>query len=177
MKKLMFILATVLAFATTVSLTSCEEDPCKNVECGAHGTCNAGVCDCEAGYEKDTNGRCDLLWSQKFVGDFACKDVCTDSKGKASNYDYEVSVKALTAANTVSISNFGGFTLTSGTLKVDSANNLVIDFTDTTGRIFKGSGKFVKAATATAKDVINVSYSITFSDKTVENCVGVYTRK
>ena len=173
----MFAFATVLAFAATISLSSCEEDPCKNVECGVHGTCNAGTCDCAAGYEKDTNGRCDLTWSQKFVGDYSVKDVCTDSKGKASNYAYEVGIKALTAVNTVSVSNFGGFTLTSGNLKVDASNNLVIDFTDSTGRIFKGKGTFVKATTTAGKDVINASYSITFSDKSVENCVGTYTRK
>ena len=74
MKKLMFAFATVLAFAATISLTSCGEDACAKVECGTHGKCNAGTCDCDAGYEKDTNGRCDLITSTKYTGSYTATE-------------------------------------------------------------------------------------------------------
>jgi hypothetical protein len=61
------LLSALAAFALITSifyLASCgTEDLCANVDCGPHGKCNAttGTCDCDAGYKKDTNGRCDLL--------------------------------------------------------------------------------------------------------------------
>jgi hypothetical protein len=54
---------------------------------------------------------------------------------------------------------------------------MVIDFTDASGRIFKGTADFVKAADATKKDEIKMTYTITFTDKTVDSCVVTYTRK
>jgi hypothetical protein len=73
----MFTLGSVSFF-----LSSCgEDDPCKDVECGVHGTCNTGTCDCEFGYELDpVNGRCDLISREKFKGTFAVFDTCSTTK-------------------------------------------------------------------------------------------------
>ncbi len=150
-------------------------DPCTGVDCGANGTCDKGVCSCTAGYEKDAAGKCTITWGSKFDGAYICKDVCTDSKGKASTYDFEATIKS--TVNTLEIGNFAGFNLTSKPINVSAANTLTIDFKDASNRVFKGTGTLVKAASATAKDVINMTYTVTFIDGTVDSCVSTYTKK
>ena len=169
----MFILATVLAFATTVSLTSCNEDLCKNVECGAHGTCNAGVCDCEAGYENDTNGRCDVISSTKFVGEFNASEFgqadgkamqIQDKSGKLVDLKYAPSIKAVSGnIKEVTIINLGDYlckkngkdTLVAipATVKKDT---LSFSFTDC-NNTFVGKGVM-----STDKKTITFTYSNTY---------------
>jgi hypothetical protein len=63
-KTLLSALAAFALISSIFYLASCgTEDLCAAVDCGPHGKCNAttGTCDCDAGYKKDTNGRCDLL--------------------------------------------------------------------------------------------------------------------
>lgn len=120
MKKTLLALATTLTLgASAFFITSCGEDKCKDVECGAHGTCNEGVCDCAAGYEQDTNGRCDVLINQKFVGIFEQKDspVTTDDEAYC-NETYKTTITAdATNPSKLKISNFAG----SGTKTIISA--------------------------------------------------------
>ena len=41
----------------TAGVATIIPDPCAGVDCGAHGTCNAGTCECEAGWD---GARCDV---------------------------------------------------------------------------------------------------------------------
>jgi hypothetical protein len=152
-------------------------DPCTAVDCGANATCDKGICSCTAGYEKNSTGKCTITWADKFEGSYSCKDVCKDSKGVTNTFVYETTAKKTTVLNKIEILNFAGFNLTSGAMTVNAANTMSIDFTDATGRIFKGTADFVKAADTTKKDEIKMVYTITYSDKTVDSCIITYTRK
>lgn len=180
MKKTLF--AAFAAFALITSLfylTSCEgeTDPCAKVECGTHGTCNgvSGTCDCAAGYETDINGRCDLQWSQKFAGTYAAVDTCKGAASGVYIYAPDPEVKQTSKPNEIEVKNFGGFNITQ-VLTLTDGTKFNIDFTDATKRTFKGSGKFVKA-TSTTKDIIKMTYRITYSDNTFDDCIATYTRK
>lgn len=179
MKKTLLALATTLTLgASAFFITSCgTDDPCAKVECGTHGTCNEGTCDCATGYEQDTNGRCDLTWTSKFAGKYTCKDKCTDSKGTVSTYDYEATISELSTLKNIEITNFAGFALTSKAITLDSKTTFAIDYTDASGRIFKGTGTYVKSSVSTTADVINMNYTVTFSDGTTDSCVSVFTKK
>jgi hypothetical protein len=86
------LLAAGAAFGLILSafyFTACNSDK-TCVECGVHGTCNTttGDCDCEAGYKKDTNGRCDL--SIDPCKDVTCGANATCDKGVCNcNAGYE----------------------------------------------------------------------------------------
>lgn len=58
-------------------------DPCEDVDCGIGGTCTEGLCICDAGYEQDTSGACNIEMRTKFIGSWTVSDACTNS-GTAS---------------------------------------------------------------------------------------------
>lgn len=47
-------------------------DPCNSVVC-AHGTCDAGLCDCEEGYY---GTQCDLLYADLYAGNYTVVEFC-----------------------------------------------------------------------------------------------------
>lgn len=78
MKRIQFILFALLLGATTVMISSCaKDDPCKDVKCGDHGQCAEGVCICDVGYEKDSNGECNTESRAKFLGSYLGAETCT----------------------------------------------------------------------------------------------------
>ncbi|MFK7972793.1 MAG: hypothetical protein AB8F95_20655 [Bacteroidia bacterium] len=78
MKKLAFVLYIPLLF-----MLSCEDDPCSNKSCGAHGSCiaigDATICECEAGWEQDANGRCNFFKLDNFPGNYTATEICVDN--------------------------------------------------------------------------------------------------
>ena len=168
MKKLMFAFATVLAFATTFSLTSCNEDPCKSVECGTHGTCNAGTCDCAAGYEKDTNGRCDLITSSLYLADYNAAefDQISGKPVQAGGKDlkYDSSIKAVAGSiSKVTIANLGDYLCNKNGVDTKAAveatvkgDSLSINYTDC-NNTWVGKGYFNRSA-----KTVTINYSNTY---------------
>lgn len=82
MKKILFGLAAVL----TLALNSCTTDPCKDVNCGANGTCNTitGLCDCNDFYEGTS---CETEWRAKAFGTYNGAEVCN-----TGNFNYQVMI-------------------------------------------------------------------------------------
>ncbi len=171
----MFILATVLAFATTISLTSCNEDLCKNVDCGAHGTCKEGVCDCEAGYETDTNGRCDLLSNQKFVGKFKQIDKAQTTADTAfCSETYDIVIKAVAAnISKIEIDNFAGSgTKFLATIPSTAPTTFTIDPNQSfgaSGIIFFGTGSGKISADG---KTLTITYEFTSGGKKIFGCTA-----
>jgi hypothetical protein len=64
------LLATL--FLGTLTLASCR-DECKDVDCGANGTCVEGTCVCNEGY---LGGSCETAWNAKYKGTFSCDVTC-----------------------------------------------------------------------------------------------------
>lgn len=56
MKKLIFIIIPITFFL----LSSCNNDPCNDIACGANAVCDQGVCNCVDGWSADLNGNCTI---------------------------------------------------------------------------------------------------------------------
>jgi hypothetical protein len=63
------LLTTLLFFtvATSIVITSCEQNPCNGISCLNGGSCASGVCRCPTGYE---NTRCQTKSAARFVGTY-----------------------------------------------------------------------------------------------------------
>jgi len=53
------IISLVIPFAL-LFLTSCNDDPCKDVVCGVNAVCEEGSCKCVDGWEVDGDGDCTI---------------------------------------------------------------------------------------------------------------------
>lgn len=101
MKNLSLKLSGFALMAFLFVFSACNDDPCKDVDCGDFGTCFEGDCNCLTGYE---GTMCDIEWSAKFVGSFIGQDACT-----SGNYGPIASNITSTSSTAISISNFAGF--------------------------------------------------------------------
>lgn len=165
MKSLLKSLASVFVFA--ILWSSCDTDPCKDVVCGDEGVCNEGICVCNLGYEKDSAGLCNTMWSTKFVGTYNVEDICN-----SGTYNNPMTVTQVDAS-TIAISNFGGFNNPMSVINVDvtSSFDLSIDnVTDAGNRVFNGTG-FISGTTMT------IDYVTTFTDGSTDTCTATYIRQ
>lgn len=78
--------------ALVVFATACTPDPCKDVVCGDHGTCEEGLCICETGYEQNTDGLCNTEVRAKFLGTWTVSEDCTQSA--PSSYTTSVTISS-----------------------------------------------------------------------------------
>ncbi len=175
-----FFFLFVLALGALVSLPSCgTDDPCKDVDCGANGTCFEGACVCNQGYE---GASCELTWASKFAGSYGGKDVCVsadpDLNGTFTLKDTEPVVIIEKSVDGIQIDNIGGWqnSFTTTVKKVaatdDTATSFDINFTDSSSRVFLGSATY----NATTK-VISGTYKVTFPDGSFADCTITYTKK
>ena len=95
MKTRLFQILGVVA-VTTIGLTSCETDECKDVTCENDGVCVDGTCDCTEGY---TGTNCETAWTEAFLGTYDGVDTC--------GFQYQ-SVITSTTFNGLTISNAFG---------------------------------------------------------------------
>ncbi|MES2702689.1 MAG: calcium-binding EGF-like domain-containing protein [Bacteroidota bacterium] len=64
------IILTTLSFfavATTILVTSCEKNPCDQVDCKNGGSCGHGLCKCPTGFE---GPRCEAKSVARFIGTY-----------------------------------------------------------------------------------------------------------
>lgn len=164
-KRLVFSLAFLLSM--TVFITACgDSDPCKDVDCGANGTCFEGVCVCDVGFE---GAGCLEEWVTKFLGSYTGTDGCGGALTQPVNI-------TKLSNSTVRITNFGGFASYvdaevslensgSSSAEVISLNN----FIDPAQRKFSGTGKI-------SGNTINMTYIVTYSDNSTENCTFIISK-
>lgn len=168
MKKTLLALATSCMFAlSAIYFTACdttEPDPCAKVECGPHGACNNGTCDCAPGYEKDVNGRCDLLITDKLTGKYNGEDF--DTKG-ASVTKYTSAIEVLpNVLGKVTITNLGNYeckntaTGTSLEYKVEATvtGDSVSINSKTCNNLFVGKGYYDKTT-----KTLTLNYTATYT--------------
>lgn len=150
-------------FGALIALTpACNTDPCKDVNCGANGTCLDGSCVCDAGYEGVS---CETEWATKFEGSYLGKDVCGSTTYNLS----KPAIVSKRSATQVRISNFGGFDSFIDAQVIKSDELEFKDYADPTGRKFTGSAKLTG-------NKLTGSYTVTFSDGTSESCTFEYTK-
>jgi hypothetical protein len=138
-------------------------DPCTGVDCGTNGTCDKGACNCATGYEKDLNGKCNILTKEKFYGDYNGEDF--DAKG-VSVTKYSSNIASVASDVTkITIKNLGNYecknTTTGGALDytVDAkvkGDSISIDY-KTCNNLFVGKGYYDKAA-----KVLTINYTATY---------------
>lgn len=88
MKKIHFLLVTIIA-VIAITIFSCKKkDPCEGVVCDAGKVCNNGSCTCPIGYE-GTN--CDSVSAIKFVGNYQVTENCQNPAGPGFNYTTNIS--------------------------------------------------------------------------------------
>ncbi|MEQ1745864.1 MAG: hypothetical protein ABMA02_10585 [Saprospiraceae bacterium] len=87
MNKKLFYLIAFLGAAMFVLNTGCKKDE-----------------ECEFGYEKDADGKCTVLWQDKFIGSYNTSEVCPPST-TVSTYSNVVSTGS--DITKVAITNFG----------------------------------------------------------------------
>lgn len=78
------LLCTCLFLMTT----SCGDSACKGVNCGSHGACADGNCECDPGFETATDGTCSVRTAKKLTGVYP-----TTSKGCKTG-SYSTSIQA-----------------------------------------------------------------------------------
>lgn len=176
MSKKFFFLPALLLGAFLMFTPACgDSDPCKDVDCGANGTCFEGECVCNEGFE---GASCTDTWSAKFVGTYTGFDNVTASTAGTPLGKYNLAPSAgITAKDntTLSISNFGGFnsivqaTITRANASDATATKIAIDFTDSSNRKFVGNGTF-------SSGKITGSYKVTFPDATYDDATFEYTK-
>lgn len=91
------------ALATTVVFTSCEQDPCIDLDCKNGGSCSDGYCQCPTGFE---GAECEYTSASRFVGMYAGNIKC----GNFPNETDTVVIELIEAPNKVRMTIAGGNT-------------------------------------------------------------------
>lgn len=164
-KKLFYFIA--LLGSMVVFAPACgDKDACKDVDCGPNGTCFEGICECIDGYEGTA---CETEWVTKFLGSYTGTDGCGGTLTKP------VTISKLTT-ETVRITNFGGFdSYVDATISLENASSAsaqvisLNNYQDPAGRKFSGTGKI-------SGNTINMTYVVTYSDNTTENCTFIISK-
>jgi hypothetical protein len=162
MKNLFKTFALTLLAAATFS--SCEQDPCKDVVCGDQGQCVEGTCVCNAGYEQDAAGLCNVEQRAKFLGQFNVADDCSNS-GQAS-YNATVTSGGAGDITTVNITNF--YNLFPSAIPATVSGNTI-----TIARQSPLSGIFVEGTGTISGTTITFTYTIT--DESDPNAISTDT--
>ncbi len=161
-----------LSFAllsTALTLTSCDDDPCKDVTCGDHSACFEGDCICDVGYEKDAAGNC-VSERVKFLGTWSASDNCSSS-GTAT---YITVTSTGTSEGQVSIANFWGL-FTNAVSATISGDTITIARQEP-----DGDGYFVEGTGTFSNGQINWTFKVTEEAGgvviTTDNCTSVWSK-
>ncbi|MBN8684191.1 MAG: hypothetical protein J0L99_16210 [Chitinophagales bacterium] len=166
MSKKLFLLPLLLLSVVLFTPGCGEEDPCKNVECGANGTCFEGACVCNEGFE---GSGCDTEWSAKFVTTYNGTDVCANG-----TFDYDQAITRV-SESTVLLNDLGGtvydITANISRINANDAGAEKISWNVTSaGLTFKGEGT-ITGTTVTG------SYTIANGGTITDNCSFTWTKK
>ncbi len=147
------ILGLIMFAIIATTFTSCNPDPCEKVICNNNGTCNEGVCSCEAGYEGET---CDILSRTKTVSDWNVEE--DGSLSAADNYDVTITAnsndaKAIYIGNMYNaFSNAVNATVNGNVITIDRQEP------DGDGYFVRGTGTIDESVTPNR---INFEYTVT----------------
>ncbi len=118
MKKNLFLLFA-LALGVFVSLNSCgEKDACEDKDCG-NGICVDGTCDCDAGYEYDADGNCNVETRAKLFGNYEVTETDPLCSNDPTPYLAKIETDAA-GVTSIKITNFYASGDVVGTVSNDS---------------------------------------------------------
>jgi hypothetical protein len=167
MKTKFFQLLSVVAIAT-ISFNSCTTDACKDVDCGADGTCVDGDCVCDTGYE---GVNCDTEMREKFAGSYLANEAACGVTDFASSIG-----NSSTGVTKIAITGFGGFACSGSSIVVIatvSGSDVTVDPNQSfcAGEVVINSGTGSINASGT---VVTITYNATVGGST-STCTTVYT--
>ncbi len=87
LKSILFSIFGFLAVGGMVTLSSCEQDPCAELNCQHDGVCSNGYCQCPEGYE---GAECDITSASRFTGTFVGNMRCDKFPIKADTITIEL---------------------------------------------------------------------------------------
>lgn len=138
-----------VAAIATIGMVSCDTDACKDVDCGANGTCLEGDCICDTGYE---GASCQTLVRAQFLGNYNITESCTSGADNyaitvaAGTLDTEVVIGNLYASGlfadgtvnadggiTIASQTFGSGTISGSITKSGSVLTIIYTFTNSQG--------------------------------------------
>ena len=174
MSKKLFLLPALLLSAALFFAPGCgTDDPCKDVDCGANGTCFEGACICNEGFE---GSDCLTPWADKFLGNWKAQETCTFSDGTTGPQQYNVVITKLDE-NTISIANFSGFNdkVNFDISRVNASDATAtkitcVAYSDIQDRIFNGTATI-------SGSTITITYTVKYSDNTQDSCTGTFTKQ
>ncbi|MBP6456892.1 MAG: calcium-binding EGF-like domain-containing protein [Chitinophagaceae bacterium] len=161
-------LALFIGAASFSSLfTSCNSDPCKDIQCDNGGVCTEGSCDCPAGYE---GASCETRSIVKYLGTYTGNGI-DDQGGNYTGWKLVISQtdSSLTKANFALLDNSLVQQLTF-TGSISSTGAITLDDKTTTNYLYTlGSGTLTStSANLTFKESDNPGgtnpYIYTFSN-------------
>lgn len=103
MKNWKVSLITILCFFAVSSLvlfSSCEQDPCLELDCKNGGTCSDGYCQCPVGFE---GAECETPASERFVGSFAGSVRCQTSQGTLPSFEDSATITLMESPNKIKL--------------------------------------------------------------------------
>lgn len=166
MSKKLFLLPALILGAFLIFTPSCgDEADCSKVDCGANGVCDAGVCDCDPGYELGADEKCSVQTRTKIVGNYLVNETCSNS-GTAPAYN--VTIGNGTADDEISFLGFygpaaqGGFIAPVKTTVDGTTITIARQEPDNDDIFVEGTGTFSTAGAAT---ILTITYRVT--DETV----------
>jgi hypothetical protein len=144
MSKKLFLLTAILG--AFILFTPACGDKCDTTKCG-NGTCLDGTCECDAGYEKDKDGNCNVETRTKLIGTFGTSEQCT---GDPSAFPYDITIQAGTNVQDIKIFNFyDSFTSSAVNATVNGTTITIPSQTPVAGGTLQVSGSGTIDATAT----------------------------
>ncbi|MFN4080513.1 MAG: hypothetical protein ACK4NS_06400 [Saprospiraceae bacterium] len=147
MSKKLFLLPALLG-AILMFTPACNQDDCKDVDCGANGACFSGACVCDDGYEEDAEGKCNTEWRSKFLGIYNVAEVCGGSP--SGNFSSSVTVSSQDVTKVI-ISNFGDSGV-AVTCDITGPDRISVPTTTVQGLSISGSGTI-------SGNTLTISYS------------------
>ena len=169
MSKKLFLFSALLFGMTVALVPACNGDKCPDT-CGFGICLEDGACDCDPGYEYDTDGICNVLIQSKFVGIYTASENCVTGPYLVeivTNADVtKVGIKSFWKLfqNQV-IATVDGTTLTIARQEPDNDNFFV-----------EGSGTL--STNASGKKVISLNYTVKDEDPmdpSTTTCATTYT--
>lgn len=162
------MLRTFALMMILLAVAACK-NPCKDIDCGSHGSCNEGSCICETGYETDGEGRCSAEQRAKFVGMYSCIDQCENSV----NDNYFCTIENSSAGiDKINIGNIYGFANNVVTATVSGSSFTVAAQTTADNFSIEGSGSLA------SNGLVTFNYTITrLSDNATDTCTLQMTKQ
>jgi hypothetical protein len=156
-------------------VASCDSDPCADKICGTGGACFEGDCVCDAGYQRDADGACNVETRTFLAGTYKTTEQCSCDNTPTP---YDLTVTAGSDILSVNLFNFfNSFQSTPVIATIGDGGTLTIASQKPAGAsgtvTVAGTGTF--ATDAAGKTTLTITYTVTDTDPSAGTCTCTST--